>query len=102
LRLLLADPRVNAIEAIRSCRWSVIHILLEDERFGILKNRALYEEHQPQAVVKYDALSAERSERCFAVMWCMKEIRMGWADLRYPIGDIMAEEKMEMLQRRQQ
>jgi hypothetical protein len=28
----------------------------------------------------------------------MKVIRMGWADLRYPIGDIMAEEKMGMLE----
>jgi hypothetical protein len=98
VRLLLADPRVDAIEAIEYCDWSVIHILLEDERFGILKNRALFEEHKPRAVEKYDAFCAERSERCFAAMWCMKEIRMGWADLRYPIGDIMVEEKMEQLQ----
>jgi hypothetical protein len=76
----------------------VIHILLEDERFGILKNRALFEEHQPRAVEKYDDFCAKRSERCYAAMWCRKEIRMGWADLRYPIGDIMAEEKMGMLQ----
>jgi hypothetical protein len=99
LRLLLADPRVNAIGAIEGCHPSVIHILVEDERFGILKNRALYEKLQPQAVKKYDAFCAEKSERCYAAMWCMKEIGMGWADLRYPIGDIMAEEKAGLLQR---
>jgi hypothetical protein len=76
----------------------VIHILLEDERCGILKNRALYEEHQPDAVEKYYIFCDKRSERCYAAMWCMKEIRMGWADLRYPIGEIMAAEGVERLE----
>lgn len=72
----------------------MVPVLLDDERVGISKNRALFEEHHAWAVEQYDAFCRERSERCFAAMWCMMEIRMGWADLSYPIGDIIAEEKM--------
>ena len=68
---------------------------MEDERFGMSQNRALYEEAHPQAVARFDELVRERNERCFAAMWSMMQIRMGWADLRYPMADIMAMGKLD-------
>ena len=65
LRVLLAHPRVDATSAIEEAADFALSILMEDERFGMSDNRALYEEAHPQAVARFEELvRAEREMLC--------------------------------------
>ena len=87
MELLLSDQRVDVTRAISEAHYLVVHVIVEDERFGIQANRALFEEHHPKEVARYEELAKERTASICAVSWVMKEIGNGWGDLREPMEE---------------
>lgn len=95
VHLLLQDPRVDGTRAIPYALRRIVPLLIEDESCGMCVNRGLFEDHHRWAVEKYDQQCGEKEERICAALWCMKEIGMGWADLRAPTGERMGKVKLD-------
>jgi hypothetical protein len=86
VEVLLSDQRVGGTRAIQNPYVDnrAVHVLLEDERCGILVNRDLFLQRHKVEVARFEKLNEGRTSRICAVSWVMKVIGNGWGDLREP------------------
>ena len=79
-RVLLANPRVIAVDAIKSAKGKSRVLLATHEKWGMTTPcRTLYEQHHPELTRAYDAVTT--------LCWVAKQLQNTWSDMVEPMAE---------------
>lgn len=81
VRVLLEDPRVNAMGAVEHAKGKSMRIMAAHDVWGIRNHRALYEKWHPLIVEEYDAMLS----RSYTMAFVAKQLPT-WSDTVEPVA----------------